>query len=131
GGAAVTLSASLEASVGLSIGGSGGSGGKGDWVTVYNQSSMNDPSYGSGAITTTGYNSSAILAQSIGGGGGQGGFALAGSLALSETGAAEGIAIGGSGGSGNDASTVGVYNYAPLTTKGGGAAAILAQSIGG
>ena len=64
----ITFSPKGSAGVGVSLGGSGAGGGKGDHISVVND----------GVIITTGDESAGIKAQSVGGGGGDGGFSFAG-----------------------------------------------------
>ena len=128
GGSAITLAASGRYSGALAVGGSGASGGTGGKVTLVNDDSGANAAYGSGAITTLGAGASALVAQSIGGGGGHGGYSVALSGAEFVAGSAS---LGGEGGSGNSASAVTVSNRGALTTQGGGAPVLLAQSIGG
>ena len=120
----------------VSVGGNGGNGGDGGAIEITNGA----------AITTQGDISVGILAQSVGGGGGAGGHAdsifLTGSsktpvkddgigFSLDHLKSLE-LALGGNGGHGGDGGAVKVtHRYQPLTTYGDGAAAILAQSIGG
>lgn len=92
-------------------GGSGGIGGRGEYVVLNNMAS----------ISTHGFRSSGIVAQSLGGGGGLGG---------------NGGWVSGSGGAGGAASSGGIVyvtnqNWASIVTRGAGANGILAQSIGG
>ncbi|MGH6760895.1 MAG: hypothetical protein ACRECW_04805 [Phyllobacterium sp.] len=115
----------------MSIGGGGGAGGAGGEVTANL----------SGAITTWGEHSPALLAQSIGGGGGMGGMAATGTSSNSLLSAAAQLSISssislgfnGAGGSGSNGGTVNVnLDDAPnLATYGSQSSAILAQSIGG
>ena len=118
-----TMGKALSAAVAL--GGKGGEGGSADKVTV---TSLDN-------ITTKGDDSNAILAQSIGGGGGNGGTSAAGSLSasLGADGAAYSVsvAIGGTGGKGNEAGEIDVTSSGDLVTLGDSSHAILAQSIGG
>ena len=99
------------------IGGDGKGAGKGSKVIVNNKKG--------GDIYTQGQEAHGILAQSIGGGGGNGGLA------------AGTVAIGGKGGTGNDADQVIVINDANIETgsskdrSSNGSNAILVQSIGG
>lgn len=120
----------------VSVGGNGGDGGNGGAINITNGA----------ALTTQGDVSVGILAQSVGGGGGAGGHAdsifLTGSsktpvdddgtgFSLNHLKSME-LALGGNGGDGGDGGAVEVtHHYQPLTTYGDGAAAILAQSIGG
>ncbi|MFT0548445.1 hypothetical protein ACMHYO_19185 [Allopusillimonas ginsengisoli] len=120
GSLAVSESGSLN--VNISVGGAGGDGGKAGKATIMNASN----------ISTTGADSEAIFAQSIGGNGGDAGS----SYAITVDGSAgtkieSTISVGGSGGSGAVASSVQVNNAGVLSTVGGNAAGIYAQSIGG
>jgi len=97
----------------VSIGGFGAASGNGGDVVV-------DNLYEDGAfISTTGYGSTAIVAQSVGGGGGNGGSA--GGL----------IGVGGTGGASGVGGSVTVTNESVLRTTGDLADGILAQSVGG
>ncbi|MEX0775955.1 MAG: hypothetical protein WD042_09615 [Phycisphaeraceae bacterium] len=107
----------------LIVGGSAGGSGDGDVVTITN----------SGSITTYGFGSTAIFAQSIGGGGGeaqsftsgqgQGGRAVSGMLGK--------FAIGGGGGAAGDGDLVTVTQTGDIYAFGDEAHGIFAQSIGG
>jgi hypothetical protein len=124
GGFSVTAGGGIvSATVGL--GGQGGGGGVAGSVEVNS----------TGTITATGSQSAGIVAQSIGGGGGNGGFSVAGSFGVGlpgvPGGAAVSVSVGGSGGSGQDASTVNVDNSGNITTSGNNSQAIVAQSLGG
>ena len=110
-----------------SIGGQGGSGGTTVGLIAFSAAG-NDGGQGgnvsvtnNGAITTYGWNSRGIFAQSLGGGGGSGGntYGL--------------VALGGSGQKGGTAGSVTVINNVSgsITTKGQGSDAIFAQSVGG
>ncbi|WP_395744507.1 hypothetical protein [Prosthecobacter sp.] len=92
--------------------GAGNYGGNGGTVTVTNSAT--------GSIFTSGANAHGIVAQSIGGSGGSSGTSS--NLLLSLNGAADN---GGNGGQ------VNVYNSGLISTTGGGARGIMAQSIGG
>jgi hypothetical protein len=109
--------------VSVNIGGAGGKGGLGGPVTVEND----------GRIETQGETAHGIYAQSLGGGGGNGGLVLAVNALLSGsgTGVTPTIAVGGSGGEGNDAGPVTVINHGQIVTHGNGADGIYAQSVGG
>ncbi|MBJ7533166.1 hypothetical protein JDN40_03460 [Rhodomicrobium vannielii ATCC 17100] len=115
GGRAVSVSVGLA----VGVGGAGGPGGKGGWVTVDAK----------GALSTSGQDANAIVAQSIGGGGGSGGLAVAASG--NPWGASASIGIGGSGGTGGDGSTVSVTTNASINTQGDRSSGVVAQSIGG
>jgi uncharacterized protein YhjY with autotransporter beta-barrel domain len=120
----------------VSVGGNGGDGGQGGAVNIIN----------GGALTTQGAASIGLMAQSIGGGGGAGGHAdsifITGSsktpvddngtgFSLSHLKSLE-VTLGGNGGDGGNGGKVDILQrYQDLTTYGDGAAAILAQSIGG
>ena len=131
GGAAIQMIPSLEASnttlnASVSVGGQGGSGAISGTVSVTNTAS----------ITTSQTESHGIVAQSVGGGGGKGGAAaaLASSLYNSRSSVLNvGVAVGGKGGTGNDANTVTVTNNGNINiqTSGTSAHAVFAQSIGG
>jgi hypothetical protein len=115
------VTGSNSATLGLNIGGAGGSGNHAGTVTVDN----------AGRIDTSGANAHGVLAQSIGGGGGNGGLVLAGSMAIGSSSATPLIAIGGTGGAGGDGGAVTVTNSGTIVTRGANAHGILAQSIGG
>ncbi len=70
GGFSVAGDVGKNASLGLSFGGNGGTGGNASSVTLTNL----------GIIATHGDNSHGIVAQSVGGGGGNGGFSVAGGI---------------------------------------------------
>lgn len=116
----------------VSIGGDGGDGGIGGASTVTN----------SAAITTVGTSSSGIYAQSVGGNGGKGGFGGTGIYSLgqpatstssSSIGFTLNTVVGGNGGDGAVGGAVTVTNDAggTISTGGGGAYGIFAQSVGG
>ncbi|HEU5137676.1 MAG TPA: autotransporter outer membrane beta-barrel domain-containing protein [Steroidobacteraceae bacterium] len=109
--------------VNLSVGGSGGEGGTAGDVTVTNDS----------LIETGGEEAHGVFAQSIGGGGGNGGLALAANAVLAQGDVANEamIALGGSGGHGDDAGNVTVNNNDRIVTHGARSHGIFAQSIGG
>lgn len=138
----------INASVAVTLGGSGGTGGDADKFIIRND----------GVITTQGNHASGIVAQSIGGGGGNAGAidsSAASSLLSSIDGLAQAIAkgagnlftlglpalnptvqIGGSGGSfgaggGSDPDPSIVTNTGKISTQGVASAGIVAQSIGG
>jgi uncharacterized protein YhjY with autotransporter beta-barrel domain len=124
GGLSVAGGISNSANVNFSLGGAGGSGAIADDVTVLSGTAL----LGSD-IATQGEKSHGILAQSLGGGGGSGGLSVRGAI---NAGAQVGASVGGAGGDSAVAGAVVVTNYgSTLTTVGGGAHGILAQSIGG
>jgi len=99
----------------LGLGGDGGEGGLGGDALINN----------SGAVTTAGYGSTGLLAQSISGGGGAAG--VAGGV----------LSVGGQGGSstgadsGKPSGIANINTAADVTTTGDAAVAVMAQSIGG
>lgn len=118
----ITASSEVSLSVNVDVGGSGGAGGKSGNVEVDN----------SGEIATTGDLASAIYVQSIGGNGGDGGSSYVGAGTFgTPNGFKSNVIIGGSGGDGAVSGTVTVTNTGKLSTTGGNAHAIFAQSIGG
>jgi outer membrane autotransporter protein len=122
---------SLKGSYSSSIGGSGGSSGKGGTVDVNNF----------GLIETQADYSNGILAQSVGGGGGNGGYSE--TISLKESIATASIklapevsieyssSVGGSGGDGGNGGSVSVANSGSIVTLGDNSNGILAQSVGG
>ncbi|CDX16130.1 Outer membrane autotransporter barrel domain protein [Mesorhizobium plurifarium] len=106
-----------DVAVNLSIGGIGGSGSRGGDVTVDNH----------GEITTYGYLSHGIFAQSVGGGGGASGAAASASTADMGIGGAVSLPAG----DGANGGHVIVNNDGVITTNKDGAIGIFAQSIGG
>ncbi|MDU9006949.1 autotransporter outer membrane beta-barrel domain-containing protein [Sedimentitalea todarodis] len=120
----MSFSSDASAQVNIDIGGSGAMGAKASDATVNNF----------GAIITKGFYANGILAQSIGGSGGSGGSVYSVKVAANEGSSADiGVHIGGTGGAGQRAGNVGVYNgsLANITTTKGGSSAIEAMSIGG
>ena len=109
----------------LAIGGDGGDGGHGGDIIAEN----------AGQLITMGRGARGIFAQSVGGGGGNGGLAFNGLNTINgdQTGRVihAGIAIGGTGGSGNLGGDVTVNQSGNIGTLADGSAGILAQSIGG
>ncbi|AJY48301.1 hypothetical protein TM49_17195 [Martelella endophytica] len=101
----------IDVSTLVSLGGDGAGGGTPGVVTVNGQ----------GDITTAGYNSLGIIAQSVGGGGGASGSSI-GLVSIGGNAAGETTANG---------ATVGVSNTATISTGGDSSAGILAQSVGG
>ena len=128
GGSAAGNNNTLNISV--TVGGSAGAGGSSLATGNYSTSVINN-----GAIATSGGDGVAILAQSVGGGGGSGGATDAGapgsplSLLMSTGNYSSSVSVGGQGGSGGAAGPVLVQNASPLSTQGGRAFGILAQSI--
>ncbi len=108
--------------INVGLGGSGGGGATGGAVTVFS----------SGDVSTTGKNSTGILAQSIGGGGGNGDFNVSGAISGAATGSG-GISagLGGSAGSGGMGGAVNLTVKNNVTTSKQNSSAVIAQSIGG
>ena len=109
-------------SLAVAVGGAGGTGGTGGAVTITNK----------GLVATLGQDAFGVFAQSVGGGGGMGGAGDASASAKnakSSFGAA--LAIGGNGGTGGHAGVVSLANSGAITTRGDGADAVFAQSVGG
>jgi len=111
----------VSVNVSVAIGGAGGKGGTGGVVKVTNKS----------LIETLANQSNGIMAQSVGGGGGDGGMAITGAVAFSETAGAVGVTVGGGGGTGSIGGLVTVDNYGSITTKGNDSVGIFAESVGG
>jgi uncharacterized protein YhjY with autotransporter beta-barrel domain len=101
----------------LGVGGRGGTGGYASDVNVDN----------TGALSTSGAMSDAIVAQAIGGGGGAGGEAA---MAVSQQNTG-GLTVGGTGGSGGNGGRPTVSNSGGIVTTGSEAAGIIAQSVAG
>jgi hypothetical protein len=99
----------------IDLGGSAGASGVGGEVKVTNSTG--------GSITTYGFDSSAIFAQSVGGGGGVGGDASQGVLL--------GVTLAGGGSGGGDGDDVTVTNKGTIATYGDRAMGIFSQSVGG
>ncbi|HWL71313.1 MAG TPA: autotransporter outer membrane beta-barrel domain-containing protein, partial [Geminicoccus sp.] len=118
------LGGAVDIDLDIGLGGTGGSGSAGGTVGIDLQPYA--------AITTHGSGSRGIVAQSIGGGGGasQGGTVMLGGVAGGYSGDVE-VGVGRKGGGGGTGSTVTVDSYGAITTTGGDADGILAQSIGG
>ena len=126
GGAAVAFNVgSVIPTASVAVGGQGGDGGAGGNVSVINK----------GQVTTYGADAYGVNIHSIGGGGGNGGIAAARAVNISGDPDIPAISlsasIGGKGGSGNTAGTVGLGNSGLITTAGDGAIGVMAQSIGG
>jgi hypothetical protein len=130
GGRAATITGSasngVNVSLGVTVGGWAGDGGKSDLVIV--DSGLN----GGGSIVTKGAGAIGILAQSVAGSGGNGGdsWSAAGGYG-SNASVNAAVSVGGGGGDGNVSGDVLVHNAMTVTTGGDMSAAIVAQSIGG
>ncbi|WP_411958428.1 hypothetical protein [Paracoccus homiensis] len=106
----------------VGLGGGAGAGGAGGTVDA-------DVT---GDVSTTGADSTAILAQSVGGGGGNGGFSISGTITGSGTGSgAVSVGLGGAGGAGADAGAVTLQSDGAVWTQGDRSSGVVAQSIGG
>ena len=119
----LSVGGAAAGSVSLGIGGSAGTGNSGGDVVLATLE---------GTVTTSGENSTGIVAQSVGGGGGNGGYAVAVGAAGAGTGAgAVTIGLGGSGGSGGSGGEVRANLESDVDTSGNNSTGILAQSVGG
>ncbi|MRN50543.1 hypothetical protein GJU94_12000 [Brucella sp. 10RB9214] len=107
--------------VSIGLGGSGGEGARSNAMTVAN----------SGIITTQGWQSFGIRAQSIGGGGGVGGSSENATTVGNRKSNSVILNVGGSGGTGAAAGSVVVDNSGRVYTVGDNAIGISANSIGG
>ena len=114
-----STAASNPYSVQLAIGGAGGHAGHGNTVIVNDYST----------ISTHGFQSHGLLAQSIGGGGGNATFNVG--LGYTPNAKAAKIALGGATGDGGNGGQVTVDHHGDITTTGKDAVGVLAQSIGG
>ncbi|MBK0326154.1 autotransporter outer membrane beta-barrel domain-containing protein [Rhodobacteraceae bacterium F11138] len=120
----VSLDAEGSGTVNVVVGGDGGDSGTAGDVSIINDDG--------GDIDASGHYSEAIFAQSVGGNGGVGGGSYAFSLSANKASSIESsVTIGGSGGSGAVGGDVSVDNRAKLSTSGGNAHGLRAQSIGG
>jgi hypothetical protein len=123
GGGSGGSSIAVAPYVSAAWGGKGGAGGNGGAVTVDGINSV---------IDTAGESAAGIQASSIGGGGGNGGYAISVAVGGGDTvPVTVSIAKGGSGGNGGDASSVTVGGSNAVTTQGGNAPGVSAESIGG
>jgi len=123
GGFAVAGSISVgSAGLSASVGGDGSTGGDGKKVTVGSNSAI------TGQISTTGANSSGVIAQSVGGGGGNGGFSIAAGISSE---ASVNFSMGGTGGSAGAGGVVVLDSAASVGTLGINSHGLFAQSIGG
>lgn len=118
GGFAADAAVGAGASVSIGIGGSGGKGGDSGSTSVTTM----------GSVSTNGFHSNGVTAQSLGGGGGNGGFSLAlsGSPDL-----AIAVGIGGKGSTGGTSDTVSIDSEASVSTSGANSTGLMAQSVGG
>jgi uncharacterized protein YhjY with autotransporter beta-barrel domain len=112
--------------VSVNVGGKGTSGGNGGAVNL--------SLFPESSITTFGSNALGILAQSIGGGGGASqasGATVVLTVPKSNTSNNDSVTVGEQGGAGGDGGPVKVLVDGQITTYGGDAEGLLAQSIGG
>ncbi|HEX2528815.1 MAG TPA: hypothetical protein VHL31_21295, partial [Geminicoccus sp.] len=118
------LGGALNMDLDIGLGGTGGSGSTGGAVKIDLQPYA--------FIITQGSGSRGIVAQSIGGGGGvsQGGTVMLGGTANGYSGDVE-VGVGRKGSGGAVGGSVTIDSYGAITTSGGDADGILAQSIGG
>ncbi|MEM7221865.1 MAG: autotransporter outer membrane beta-barrel domain-containing protein [Pseudomonadota bacterium] len=109
--------------VNLAVGGDGGNGGKADSVSVANTA----------PVTTLGNEAIGIFAQSVGGSGGIGGsnFNILATSNSDSQAINLDFQLGGAGGDGAESADVMVSNSGAISTSGGDASAIYAQSVGG
>jgi hypothetical protein len=108
--------------VSVGVGGAGSSGGQGGSVIA-----------SSGAISTSGDQSTGFVAQSVGGGGGNGGFSVAGAIGigLESVGGAVSVGVGGAAGTGGNGDTVQGTVTSHVNTSGTNSAGVVVQSLGG
>lgn len=113
-----------SASISVGVGGKGSTGGDGGVVNLANVAK----------IVTSGDLSHGLLAHSVGGGGGNGGNAEAASTSV---GLSKGrtlttsVSVGGGASGGGHGGRIEVHNYAPISTFGHFADAVIVQSVGG
>ena len=118
----LALSKSNAGSLGVGIGGFGGTGGTADDVT----GSL------SGDVTTSGTESFGVLAQSQGGGGGNGAINVSGALTFGmDTSVAAAIGVGGFGGDGGASGDVSFTRTGITTTSSEKSDGVTIQSVGG
>ncbi|WP_269615698.1 autotransporter outer membrane beta-barrel domain-containing protein [Prochlorococcus marinus] len=124
---ALSVGGGAAGSIGVGLGGEGGTGNRGGNVEAKTTGSIF-----TGVANSDETNSPGIVVQSIGGGGGNGGFNITARASLSSF-AAGGvdIGLGGNGGTGSDAGNVDLTVDNNVTTYGKDSTAITAQSIGG
>ncbi len=118
----LSFSSDGSAQIDVDVGGAGGDGAKAGTVSISNAAEL----------STDGFLSSGIHAQSIGGNGGNGGttYSVIGGISASASANVQ-VDVGGSGGDGAVGDTVEVTNTGGIGTAKGGSNAIYAQSIGG
>lgn len=123
GGVNVSAGIAMDAPIVFGMGGFGGDGGTAGAVNVD----------ATADLTASGKNGRGIFAQSVGGGGGNGGLNVSGAISFAKeaTPPSVTIGLGGFGGAGNAASTVGVAQAGNISTNGQDAHGIFAQSVGG
>jgi hypothetical protein len=106
--------------VSVGVGGAGGGGVDASASTITSE----------GSVTTHGFQSSALIAQSVGGGGGGGGLSVAGTIGVADKGTV-GVSVGGNSGVGGAGDYAAVNSEGTVTTYGDMSTAIVAQSFGG
>lgn len=118
----IGASALNDLNVATAIGGSGGDGGNGEDVTIDVE----------GDITTSGDESTALLAQSIGGGGGNSSSTWAATASVgTDASISFDLAVDGGGGGGGDAGNVSANSSGTIVTMGDNSDGVFLQSIGG
>ncbi|WP_284945011.1 autotransporter outer membrane beta-barrel domain-containing protein [Acidisoma cladoniae] len=123
----VSLGASSSLTTSVTVGRSGGSGGNGNAVTVFNSGAITLPKSTASTPAGGGFG---LLALSVGGGGGDGGSA--GSLQISgKSSWSANVTVGGAGGGGGTGAPVQVSQSGAIQTFGEEASDIVAQSVGG
>ncbi|CAN0313252.1 unnamed protein product, partial [Ectocarpus sp. 12 AP-2014] len=122
-GTAIASANSTGIAIGYAMGGSGGTGGDGESVTVE----------ANGNLATSGDNSGALIAHSTGGGGGHGGTTASGNAIAEFSFSAAIGGSGGKGGTGGDVTVTGgnVNTALTATTSGSNAPGVYAHSVGG
>lgn len=122
GGIAIGGSVSTGNAMNDTVGSNGGNGGHGGTVNLTNN----------GSITTGGFRTAGMSAQSMGGHGGMGGIALGATLSEPSN-ASSTVTLGGSGGHGGVGGTATVTNNpgASISSTGPFSAGLIAQSLGG
>ncbi|MGR3805446.1 MAG: hypothetical protein ACU0AY_18370 [Marinibacterium profundimaris] len=109
-------------SVSVTVGGSGGDGGVAGDVEIDNAAN----------VKTSGHYSFGLAAVSSGGSGGDGGSSYSGNLTVTTgTSLETNVTVGGDGGNGGTAGDISLRNTGDISTTGGNAHAIFANSVGG
>ncbi|VXA90198.1 autotransporter outer membrane beta-barrel domain-containing protein [Brevundimonas sp. G8] len=117
----IGIGGTVGVGVAVGLGGAGGSGGDGGAAK----------GAASGAIRTSGNQSSGMIVQSVGGGGGAGAFNVSGSIGgAGQGGVGLSVGLGGAGGLGGSGGEVDASSVS-ITTVGDQSGGFLAQSVGG